>query len=326
MLYGHNTDILIKNIMKKGNKVLIWGACKRNNDILNFFRQHKINVIGYIDRNADTQISFNNLPVFDKNIIINDNYFIFIGLLNTYKDVISYLDDCGYNEFDDYWYPGKKVILDGSESYSDIYGNEYTGKNHNMKIILSNGGKVIIGDDCKFDNIHIEALNSSELSIGNKTILVGNAYMYSSYFSKIEINEKTSSGTNLSVVAIQNSKVTIGKNSMLSSDIIVRAGNSHNIFDLENKENLVKDGYSVAIGDHVWIGTRSTLFNGCEIGSGSIVGINTFVNKKFPSNCSIAGNPARIIRKNVAWCRESYPYFDDYDDFSEFDFTKNVTI
>lgn len=320
MIYNHNNDILIENINKNGNKVLIWGACKRNDEILDFFRRQNINVVGYIDRNADKQTRFNDLPVFDRNIIKNDKYYIFVGLLDNYEDIISHLKNCGYNEFDDYWYPGNKVTIDGSQPYKDIYGNEYTGRNHNIKIRLSNGSKVIIEDNCKFGNACIESFNSSAVRIGDGIIFVGNTFIHSNTFSEIEINERTSSGTNSQIIAIQNSKVTIGKNSMLSSDVIIRAGNSHNIFDLENKENLVKDGYSVAIGDHVWVGTRSTLFNGCEIGSGSIVGINTFVNKKFPSNCSIAGNPARIIKENIAWRREGYPYFDDYDDFAEFDF------
>ena len=34
----HNEGILIENIKKKGNNVLIWGACERNNDILDFFK------------------------------------------------------------------------------------------------------------------------------------------------------------------------------------------------------------------------------------------------------------------------------------------------
>ena len=107
---------------------------------------------------------------------------------------------------------------------------------------------------------------------------------------------------------------------MLSRDIIIRAGNSHNIFNLETGENLTSIGRSIVIGDHVWIGHRATLFSGCEIGNGSIIGINTFVNKKFPANCSIAGNPAKIIKENVAWRRESYPYFDSYENFEDFDF------
>ena len=52
----YNEEILIENIKKKGNKVLIWGACERNNDILEFFRENDVNVVGYIDKKAEEQI------------------------------------------------------------------------------------------------------------------------------------------------------------------------------------------------------------------------------------------------------------------------------
>ena len=316
----HNEEILIENIKKKGNKVLIWGACERNNDILDFFKHNDVNVVGYIDQNSDKQNTYNDFPVFSKDIIKDNNYFVYVGLLKTYNEVISYLENNNYTEFTDYWYPCREIKLDGSCSYSDLYGNEYVGENYNIKIRLSNCSKVYIGEKCTFDNLSIDVYNTSELKIEKRTVLTGNTYIYLQYFSKIDVNENVTSGANLYIVAVQNSKIVIGKDCMLSRDIVIRAGNSHNIFNLENKENITKKGYNVVIGDHVWIGQRAILFNGCDIDSGSIVGINTFVNKKFPSNCSIAGNPARIIKENVAWRRESYPYFDSYDDFAEFDF------
>ena len=44
--------------------------------------------------------------------------------------------------------------------------------------------------------------------------------------------------------------------------------------------------------------------HGTSIGDGSIIGARSVVKKAFPNNCSIAGNPAKIVRKNVAWGRE----------------------
>lgn len=66
---------------------------------------------------------------------------------------------------------------------------------------------------------------------------------------------------------------------------------------------------------------RATLVSGAEIGSGSMVGAQSLVNKKFPNNSLIAGNPARIIRDKIAWRRECMPLYDTYEDFKEFDYT-----
>lgn len=359
-----NEAVLIDKIMKKGNRVLIWGACERNNEILEFFKKHGVNAAGYIDRNADKQHTYNGLRVFAKDIIKGGDYFVYVGLLDTYDEITAYFEENNYREFDDYWYPCRKVVLDGGKSYKDLYGNEYVGENYQIDIKLNNGGKLHIGDNCELDNAVINVCYMSEVNIGDnceldnaiisagdmsevnigrgvvaKTNLEVNAYNNSKIImgdnckwwgrdslfgcgvsSVIHIGEGTSGNSNLVAAASQNSKIIIGRDCMLSYNIVIRAGNSHNMFDIEAGKNLSEAGRSVVLGEHVWIGQRAVLFNGCEIGSGSIVGINAFVNKKFPANCSIAGNPARIIKQNVAWRRETYPYFDSYDDFSEFDY------
>lgn len=370
----HNEEILIENIKKKGNKVLIWGACERNNDILDFFKRNDVNVVGYIDENVTEQeteymSNINDLQLYNKDIINDNDYFVYVDLLKSFDEVISYLDDNNYSEFVDYWYPWHEIKLDGRCSYSDLYGNEYVGENYELDITLMNGGKLYIKNGCELSNVEIQVYDMSEVEIEDNVKIKGESEIRCKFQSKIHLGKKFYSecyvkihaffnsninindnfrihsnfkaieftrivasrassilidsnmtSSNLNIVSIQNSKINVGKDCMFARDVVVRAGNSHNIFDFENGYNLTEKGYNVVICNHVWIGQRATLFNGCEIGSGSIVGINTFVNKKFPSNCSIAGNPARIIKENVAWRRESYPYFDSYEDFEEFDF------
>ena len=46
------------------------------------------------------------------------------------------------------------------------------------------------------------------------------------------------------------------------------------------------------------------MLSNSEIGDGSIIGGNSVINKKFTNNCVVAGNPARLVRKDVAWDRE----------------------
>lgn len=49
---------------------------------------------------------------------------------------------------------------------------------------------------------------------------------------------------------------------------------------------------------------KCTVLSNSEIGDGSIIGANSVVTKKFPNNCVVAGNPAKLLRKDVAWDRE----------------------
>lgn len=56
-------------------------------------------------------------------------------------------------------------------------------------------------------------------------------------------------------------------------------------------ENLVP-----TIGDNVWIGPGAKIFGDIKIGSNVVIGANSIVNKSFPSNTTIAGIPAKIIK------------------------------
>lgn len=53
------------------------------------------------------------------------------------------------------------------------------------------------------------------------------------------------------------------------------------------------------IGKCCFIGGRSIIFPGIQIGDECIVGAGSVVTKDVPPRCIAAGNPARIIRENV---------------------------
>ena len=52
------------------------------------------------------------------------------------------------------------------------------------------------------------------------------------------------------------------------------------------------------IGDDVYIGAGSVVFGEITIGNNVIIGANSVVNKSIPDNCTVAGNPFRIIKEN----------------------------
>lgn len=58
---------------------------------------------------------------------------------------------------------------------------------------------------------------------------------------------------------------------------------------------MIGSSGKVKIGNNVFIGMNSTILKGCTIGNNVIIGANSLVNKDFPDNVVIAGNPAKII-------------------------------
>lgn len=54
------------------------------------------------------------------------------------------------------------------------------------------------------------------------------------------------------------------------------------------------------IGNYCFIGTYSIILPGIHIGNEVIVGAGSVVTKDIPSNCIVAGNPAKIIRTGIS--------------------------
>lgn len=52
------------------------------------------------------------------------------------------------------------------------------------------------------------------------------------------------------------------------------------------------------IGNDVYIGAGSVVFGEITVGNNVIIGSNALVNKNIPNNCTVVGNPMRIIKTN----------------------------
>lgn len=53
------------------------------------------------------------------------------------------------------------------------------------------------------------------------------------------------------------------------------------------------------IGRRCFIGARSMILPGITVGDGSIVGAGSVVTRDVPPGCIVAGNPARILRRDI---------------------------
>lgn len=74
----------------------------------------------------------------------------------------------------------------------------------------------------------------------------------------------------------------------------------------QNVTIAAKDGKAPKIGNNVFIGANSVIIGGVEIGDNCFIGALSLVNKSFPSNSVIVGNPARILKKRDAEELERY--------------------
>ena len=94
--------------------------------------------------------------------------------------------------------------------------------------------------------------------------------------------------------------VTIGSDCLFSWDILLMDTDWHTITDAAGSE--MNPSQAVRIGNHVWIGCRTTILKGVTIADGTIVAAGSIVSKDIPErNCIVGKSPLQIIRSNVSW-------------------------
>lgn len=97
--------------------------------------------------------------------------------------------------------------------------------------------------------------------------------------------------------------IQIGEHSEITWDCQMEDYASHPIENLDNKK--IKNLYRpIFIGDHCWIGNRTTIQPGTRLPDRVIVSSNSLLNKDYikmgiKPNTLIGGLPARVLRENV---------------------------
>jgi len=94
--------------------------------------------------------------------------------------------------------------------------------------------------------------------------------------------------------------VEIGRHVMVSPGVLIHTRN-HRFSDPDT--NIGSQGYSdvrkVVIGDDCWIGARSILLPGTNVGAGSVIGAGSVVRGEIPPLSIVVGNPAEVVGQRM---------------------------
>lgn len=182
--------------------------------------------------------------------------------------------------------------------------------------ISGKNNRVIIGDFCRLKNcsIYISGDNNT-IIIGDWSTLINAEFCMEKSDNAIILGDHTRILGKTHLAAIEGTKILIGKDSMFSSEIHFRTGDSHSILDMEGRRTNASE--DIIVGEHVWIGTRVTCLKGSRIPNHSVVGACALVSGRFSEpNCVLAGVPAKVVKKGVDWSIARVPVGEVAPDFT----------
>lgn len=227
----------------------------------------------------------------------------------------NYFDQYG-NTIEGYNTTVGKVVFRGFNNHITFGKSNFTAKN--LDFNLGANTLIKIGDNTRFNlpsKVEMTGFyHESSLKIGKNCNFSDANFRFFSNEGAVSalINDNCTSSSQFDLHVNQGKRIIIGKDCMFSYEIELWAGDGHTLFDVTSGKNIngnIHDTFSInnqlVIGDHVWVGKQAFLMHGTNIGNGSIVGARSFVKGIFPNNCSIGGNPAKKIKDNVAWSRDS---------------------
>ncbi len=191
------------------------------------------------------------------------------------------------------------------------YDYKYIKRPENIKIKSQKENFAnIIEINCNPENIKADIIfygNSSNnyIKIQPSQYQIGASFRIFGNQSSVSIGNNFSSGGVIFNLVDSHCEINIGSNVMCAFGITFLPTDGHSLFNKESYE-LLNYNSPINIGNNVWICYSATFLKGACIPNNCVVGANAVVNKSFIEDSAlIAGNPSKIIRKNIIWERKS---------------------
>lgn len=156
------------------------------------------------------------------------------------------------------------------------------------------GKNVMIDDGCVLD----ARGDQTEIVIGDNTLISGDTVIRARN-ALIDIGEGCSIGR--SCLLGTDRKIILGDEVLLGAYTYICGGGVHK-FDSPEVSVLsqgIEESKGIEIGMGAWLGTRTTVLDGVDVGKGAVVGAHSLVTKTIPEMVIAFGSPARVQKERV---------------------------
>lgn len=179
---------------------------------------------------------------------------------------------------------GLEIVINGNNNVVKIEF-PFKANNSRIEIIENDNAYVELGKSEAFHNTYIRVNwgNGQVCKIGKNTTIWSCDIFLDSF-----------------------GKCVIGEDCQFSDDIKIWGDDGHSILDADTGEILNEPKGAVTIGNHVWVGEAARITKNARIHDNSIIGGGAVAYKDYEeSNVVIAGNPGKIVRRNITWDRRN---------------------
>jgi acetyltransferase-like isoleucine patch superfamily enzyme len=199
------------------------------------------------------------------------------------------------------WVPGALGLVLRKFFYPRVIGKVGSNVIFGQGVAIRHGPKISIGDGVVIDDgavLDAKGGFNKGIAIGDNTILSRNVVL-SCKNGDITIGSGCTLGISTLVHAMEGSDVSIGNEVLIGafSYFIGNGPYGTDNLDVSFKKQGTQSLGGVRIADNVWFGSNVQVFDGVSIGSGSIIGASTVVNKSVDELSVVAGVPMKLIKK-----------------------------
>lgn len=201
---------------------------------------------------------------------------------------------------------GESSVFEGQNTISChdnsvIYLDSEGQLGEKFAIVCYQNSSIKIGKKLRWQNeTSISCYEDSLMSIGDNCFMARESGIGNWKNSVLKIGDNCAFQFFFYCANVYGGTIIIGNELMASYNVSIYNNDTHPIFNIDTHKRI-NVNRKIVISEHVWLGMKSTVLSGAEIGQSCIVGANSVVTKCFPNNCTIGGVPAHILNKNMTW-------------------------